>query len=170
MARWNSPVRPVRRVGLEDCVSIRVGYPRRTMDSIAILLIWILCALIGCTLAGPGQRGNGFVLGLLFGPLGVLIAVVLGNRASAERSAAEAMERQTALLLAAQKRPAASPHPVSSLADVPDELTIRRNGEILGTWPLADVLGYLGTGELLPSDHYLHNPATQRWRLLSSIA
>ncbi len=140
------------------------------MEPIAILLIWILCALIGCTLAGPGQRGNGFVLGLLFGPLGVLIAVVLGNRASAERAAAEALERQTALLLAAQQRPAASPHPASSLADVPDQLTIRRNGEIIGTWPLADVLSYLGTGQLVPSDHYLHNPATQHWRLLSRIA
>jgi hypothetical protein len=147
-----------------------VAYHRRTMDPIAILFVWILCALIGCTLAGPGQRGNGFVLGLLFGPLGVLIAVVLGNRAAAEHAAAEALERQTAAILAAQKRPASSPHPASSLADVPDELTIRRNGEIIGTWPLADVLGYLTTGELLPSDHYLHNPATQRWRLLSSIA
>jgi hypothetical protein len=140
------------------------------MDPIVILFVWILCALIGCTLAGPGQRGNGFVLGLLFGPLGVLIAVVLGNRASAERAASAALERQTALLFAAQQRPAASPHPVSSLADVPDELTIRRNGEIIGTWPLADVLSYLSTGELVPSDHYLHNPATQQWRLLSRIA
>lgn len=140
------------------------------MDPIAILLIWILCALIGCTLAGPGQRGNGFVLGLLFGPLGVLIAVVLGNRASAERSAAEAMERQTAAILAATRAPTPAAIPTSSLADVPDELTIRRNGEIIGTWPLADVLGYLGSGELVPSDHYLHNPATQQWRLLSRIA
>jgi hypothetical protein len=137
---------------------------------IAILFVWILCALIGYTLAGPGQRGNGFVLGLLFGPIGVLIAVLLGNRASAERTAADALERQTSLLMAAQRRQVASPHPVSSLSDVPDQLTIRRNGEIIGTWPLADVLGYLGTGELLPSDHYLHNPATQQWRLLSRIA
>lgn len=172
LARWVSPVRSVRTVGGErEFASGRsVAYHRPTMDPIAILFVWILCALIGCLLAGPGQRGNGFVLGLLFGPLGVLIAVVLGNRAAAEHAAAEAMECQTAAILAAQKRPAASPHPVSSLADVPDQLTIRRNGEIIGTWPLADVLGYLATGELLPSDHYLHNPAIQRWRLLSSIA
>lgn len=139
------------------------------MDLIVIFFVWILCALVACILAGPGQRGNGFVLGLLFGPLGVLIAVLLGNRASAERAAAASLEHQTALLLAARQRPAASPNPVSSLSDVPDQLTIRRNGEIIGTWPLADVLGYLGTGELLPSDHYLHNPATQQWRLLSRI-
>jgi hypothetical protein len=140
------------------------------MDPIAILFVWILCALIGSTLAGPGQRGNGFVLGLLFGPLGVLIAVVLGNRASAERAAAEALERQTAAILAATRAPTPAASPTSSLADVPDQLTIRRNGEILGTWPLADVLHYLTTGQLVPSDHYLHNPTTQHWRLLSRIA
>jgi hypothetical protein len=135
-----------------------------------ILFTLILCAPIASILAGPGQRGNGFVLGLLFGPFGVLIAVILGNRASAERTAAAAMERQTAALLAVQRPPTPAANPASSLTDVPDELTIRRNGEILGTWPLADVLGYLATGELVPSDHYLHNPATQQWRLLSRIA
>jgi hypothetical protein len=135
-----------------------------------IFFCFILCALIACTLAGPGQRGNGFVLGFLFGPLGVLIAVVLGNRASAERTAAAAMEQQTAAILAASRQPIKAAIPVSSLTDVPDELTIRRNGEIIGTWPLADVLGYLETGELVPTDHYLHNPAANQWRLLSRIA
>ena len=30
------------------------------------------------------------------------------------------------------------------------------------TWPLADVLSFLGTGQLVPSEHYIHNPATQQ--------
>jgi len=130
-----------------------------------VALVWILCGLIGCNLAGPEQRGNGFVVGLLFGPLGVIIAVMLGNRASAERAA-------TAALHATHRaaRPAAPVNPASSLADVPDQLTIRRDGEIIGTWPLADVLAFLNTGELVPTDHYLHDPATQTWRLLSRIA
>ncbi len=116
------------------------------------------------------------VYGFLFGPLGLIAAYLTGKREEEKQERERIMEENIARMAAIASgewkppRPAPPAHPPSSLADVPDNLTIRRNGEIIGTWPLADVLGYLGSGELVPSDHYLHNPATQQWRLLSRIA
>lgn len=40
-------------------------------------LIWIICAFVGCFVAPKDRALLGFFLGLLLGPLGVLIAVLL---------------------------------------------------------------------------------------------
>ena len=136
------------------------------MDPILFAAVgWLLCAPIACTLAGPDKRGDGFVVGLLFGPLGVVMAVMLGNRASAERAAFAALHATHRTT-----RPSTPLNSTSNLADVPDHLTIRRDGEVIGTWPLEDVLTFLNSGELVPTDHYLHDPASQTWRLLRRIA
>lgn len=136
----------------------------------------IACAVWGWFLAGYGNRGRGMVYGFFFGPFGVIAAYVIGKRSEEQQERERTMEENIARMAAIASgewkppRPAPPAHPPSSLADVPDQLTIRRNGEIIGTWPLADVLTYLSTGQLVPSDHYLHNPTTQHWRLLSRIA
>ena len=43
------------------------------------IIVWLLCAVIGAVISGNKGRGagGGFFLGLLFGPLGILLAAVL---------------------------------------------------------------------------------------------
>jgi hypothetical protein len=44
----------------------------------AVFLVGFLCAIIGGAVGAPrGHGGVGFLLGLLFGPLGILIVVVM---------------------------------------------------------------------------------------------
>ena len=149
------------------------------MDSMIFLFFFlmpIVCGIMGWFMAGPGQRGPGMVYGFFFGPFGLIAAWVIRQRAEAQEERERIMSENIALMAAiasGEQKPrshAPTAIPASSLTDVPDELTIRRNGEIIGTWPLADVLGYLATGELVPTDHYLHNAAANQWRLLSRIA
>ena len=41
-----------------------------------------VCALIGCSIGEPKQAGTeGFWLGLLFGPIGLVLALAMDNRA-----------------------------------------------------------------------------------------
>lgn len=46
------------------------------------ILIWIACALIGAVIGSKkGEAGSGFLIGLVFGPLGVIFALLsTGNR------------------------------------------------------------------------------------------
>jgi predicted amidophosphoribosyltransferase len=47
----------------------------------SIGLIWLLCAVAGAMIgSSKGETGTGFVLGLLFGPFGILFAWLKGNR------------------------------------------------------------------------------------------
>jgi hypothetical protein len=53
-----------------------------------LILVWIICGVIAAiVLSNKGRSGaGGFFLGLLFGPLGVIIALVMsGNPATLER-------------------------------------------------------------------------------------
>lgn len=133
------------------------------MDKAHILLFAgiasVLSSLIASAISPAGHKTTAFFLGLLLGPIGILIAAVLGNRPAANDSAS----------LMAQLPDLTPARTHAPLHDVPDEITIRRDGQILGTWPLADVLDYLADGRLLPGDHYLHDPAANRWHLLSRL-
>ena len=46
------------------------------------VLVWIVCALLGAIIGSrKGEAGSGFLIGLVFGPLGVLFALLSsGNR------------------------------------------------------------------------------------------
>ncbi len=129
---------------------------------LALFIGGLLCGLIGVAVSPAGMKGQGFALGVLLGPIGILIAAVLGNRQPAPQSAPQQLMARTRDL-------APDPSFNRSLAEAPLEMTIRRDGHILGTWPLSDVLEYLTDGRLLPGDHYLQNPATNSWRLLSRL-
>lgn len=132
------------------------------------LLIFILvCGFLGAIVGGKSS-GLGFVLGALLGPFGVIAAAVVGNRAALEamllwhqHAAGQYPPTQEARLSVAD--PAAR----SPLAGLPSELTIRRKGELIGTWPLADVLEYLTDGRLLPTDEYRKSPKV--WSLLKHL-
>ena len=51
------------------------------------ILGWIVCALVGAALASEKGRGShGFLLGLLFGPIGIVIALLLPSRAAGRRN------------------------------------------------------------------------------------
>ncbi len=50
-----------------------------------LLVVWLLCAIVGMTIgSSKGRTGDGFALGLLFGPLGVLIVAVLSPTPKAQ--------------------------------------------------------------------------------------
>jgi hypothetical protein len=141
--------------------------PSDIMDiALGIFLGWVVCAILAGVVAGKEKQGTGVLLGFLLGPFGILIAALVGSRAATERARLEEMVRQNA------RRPgnAAAPSTTSKLADVPTTLTIKRDGQIIGTWSLEEVLGYLETGELVGSDQYLHDPENGTWRILSRIA
>lgn len=46
------------------------------------VLLWLICAVIAAAIGGSkGEAGSGFLIGLVFGPLGVLFALLSsGNR------------------------------------------------------------------------------------------
>lgn len=46
------------------------------MEMFIILLVWLVCGFAGAGVSHETKKGFGFVLGLLFGPLGVLIAAI----------------------------------------------------------------------------------------------
>jgi len=129
------------------------------MYLIALFFGILLCGLIATAISPAGQKGQAFALGVLLGPIGILIAAVLGNRYHATAAAHHRPIRDI------------TPDPTfnRALSEAPLEVTIRREGQILGTWPLSDVLDYLADGRLLPGDHYLHDPAANSWRLLSRL-
>ena len=142
------------------------------MDFLFVVFLWGLSALLACYVAGPGKRGDGFVIGLVLGPFGVITAAILGNRASTERTAAAtttAIERLTLAVSANRGSVASSAPTLTSPTDGPTRMTIRRHGEVLGAWPYDEVVEFLRTGELVWTDEYLHDPAKQTWRVLSSV-
>jgi hypothetical protein len=47
---------------------------------ITVAMIQLFCALLASTLAGSGRDAKGFVLGILCGPAGVVMAAYLGVR------------------------------------------------------------------------------------------
>jgi hypothetical protein len=127
------------------------------------LITGLACGAISAAVVPGGQRGLAFLIGFLLGPLGVLIAVILGNRSPDRHTSGT-----PAALMA--RLPDLTPRPVqSSFTDLPDHLTIRRGPDILGTWPLADVLDFLTEGRLVPTDHYLHDPTRDRWHPLTRL-
>ena len=46
------------------------------------VVIWVICAIIAAAIGGKkGEAGSGFLIGLVFGPIGVLFALLsTGNR------------------------------------------------------------------------------------------
>ncbi len=46
------------------------------MEVLVVLVIWLVCGLAGAGVSHPSKKTPGFLLGLVFGPLGVLVAAI----------------------------------------------------------------------------------------------
>lgn len=125
-----------------------------TTDTLFVILCisCLLCGVIAMICAHTSRQGLAFLLGLLFGPLGILIAAVLRP---AEATAPPQIQGTPA-------RPAALP-------ELPDLFEIRRGygagAEHYGPYTLDDVLTHLAEGTLLPTDQY--RTSAGHWALLS---
>lgn len=115
-----------------------------------IVVFWAICGVVAGLVAGP-QRTMGFWLGILFGPIGIIVAAIIGNRPPP----------QTVY--------ASPPPPAITVKPPPLKMTIRRKGKILGEYSYADVIDYLQTGTLHPTDMYLADPAKGTWSMLKFL-
>lgn len=60
---------------------------------LGVITTWIICAFVGAKLAGEkGRSTTGFWLGLLFGPIGIIIALLLSPIGSLAASQADSEE------------------------------------------------------------------------------
>ena len=122
--------------------------------------IWLLCMIIGTALAaGKGRAGSGLVWTFLFGPLGVLIVILLPNLKKKEQDRQkkqfdEQMRLQKAQLQqleALSKAPATAPPP----SNKPDlSYRVARNGEDIGEMPLSKISALLRAQKLAKTDYY----------------
>jgi len=46
------------------------------MELFIVLMIWLVCGFAGAGVSHQSKKTPGFMLGLVFGPLGVLIAAI----------------------------------------------------------------------------------------------
>lgn len=46
------------------------------MGVLFVLIVWVLCAWAGHAVSAEGKKGLGAIMGLLFGPIGVLVAAI----------------------------------------------------------------------------------------------
>ena len=91
--------------------------------------------------------GQGFLWGLMFGPFGVIIALIISlNKGSRERRERRDLESWTMMQL---KRAPVAVEPV-----IDYKLRIRRGSEVLGQWLLYEVRNYLEQGSLVWEDEY----------------
>ncbi len=120
---------------------------------VILVISAIICGTIAIICAHPSRQGLAFVLGVLFGPLGILIAAILRPLVAAPPSTAPG---------SSTSRPTG---PAPACPELPDEFHIRRGPHHYGPYPLDTVLTYLADGTLLPTDQY-RTPAGH-WSLLS---
>jgi hypothetical protein len=136
-----------------------------------------ICGAIGYSVSVGDNRPTGFLLGFLLGPLGIIIAAIIGNREPKQRSAyhdggvhiSHSSYRPPVGNRHVEQRMRASAVPSPELPpQVPDDVTVNRDGAIIGTWRYADVLEYLADGRLLPTDSW-HDPMSGRWHPLGRL-
>ncbi len=91
-------------------------------------------------------KAAGFLWGFLLGPIGWLVVFAIG----VGKNQRERMELESyALARRTTPAPVAAPAPVEDF-----KLRIRRNGAVLGQWPLYEVRDYLEQGNLVWEDEY----------------
>ena len=134
------------------------------------ILIACVSALVCGALAGiiGAMEKNGAVgalLGIFLGPLGVLIIALMNMSQRNARSRDE-----DRVMLAYQARPlvARESHLSRGPVAVPEEkrLRIQREGQVLGTWTVEEVRGFLQEGSLVWQDLF-YDVVRREWMPLS---
>jgi hypothetical protein len=136
-----------------------------------VLIEAVVSALFAMALADIGKRaGLGFVLGLVFGPFGVIAAAIVGvGLKRVETFSGYPVGYAPAAAGSAARITTGDRAFVEPAKDIPAKMTVARNGEVLGTWLYADVLDYLADGRLLPTDMFRDSKKDRQWAPLSSI-
>ena len=119
-------------------------------ESDFLLLICVAIAVngvIGCVVGSVyNLKVLGTLLGFILGPIGWLVVFAVG----VGKNHRERMELESyALARRSAPAPVAAPAPVENF-----KLRIRRNGAVLGQWPLYEVRDYLEQGSLVWEDEY----------------
>lgn len=138
----------------------------RGMETVVLLLIVAaLFGALGAAVSSSSKRGLGFLLGFLLGPIGIIVAAIAAKNVVPQMT----VYHSTAPTSGGQQHSPHNPDFRSPLDDAPMDLTIRRDGAIIGTWPLADALDYIEQGLIAPSDYYLRDPEKNIWSLVSRL-
>lgn len=137
--------------------------PLEPRTFLAVMLIWLVCGIIGAAVGtGAGKSGLGFALGILLGPIGILITAVVSSGGGARQVV---IYNRGPVVTGSNCGDPASIY--GGPNSIPSHLTIRRDNQEIGTWPLADVLEYLQSGHLIPSDMFRNTHG--QWQYLSSL-
>lgn len=63
-----------------------------------LVVIWIICGIVGAAiLSGQNQAGTGCLLGLLLGPIGWIVALVMRSNANEDEARRQHQEQMTLL-------------------------------------------------------------------------
>ena len=116
------------------------------MEILVILVIWLGCGVVGAMImSGRGRSGcGGFALGVLLGPIGLIIALLV--RPSEEHEAERQLEIER-LKERRQQAPRSQNAPHSSSTDVFVTKETTPDGEVRYRWE-CDQCGHIGEWEL----------------------
>jgi hypothetical protein len=123
-----------------------------------IIIFWLvgiaISAAIGYALGAAKDNGSlGLLLGLVLGPLGWLLIVLLNlGKKTDDEGAAQylLLKQQNEMLQLNRAQQVRREIPVPEMKKV----RIKREGKVIGNWPLDEVRERLETGELVWEDLY----------------
>ena len=131
------------------------------------IIVWIVCILCAAGIGDSRGKGVwGFMCGLLFGPLGILLAFALPDVKKKKED--EARQAQLDVQLKIQQAQLDALNQMRQAPQVPS-LIIASNGVDLGEIPVQTVKAMVAAGKLSASDHYLDRESNQ-WVSLSSLS
>ena len=131
-----------------------------------------ISSAIGAACAGKGNEGQGALLGFLLGPIGIIIAIIIGCTSNKTNDAAVAAYIAAANATQAATAPAtapAAPAPAKTPAwdTMPENVYIKRDGEIIGQWPIASIIGFIALGNIVETDQYLDRAG--QWKSIARV-
>ena len=140
--------------------------------AIAILAGWLATLIIGTWIGSQrGRAGIGFLVSLLFGPLGIIIACLLPAGAHAPKKKGTFSDdlHTHQLMLQYRREEAARLAAATAAAEAPTiPLRIRRGHEEIGAWPVPEIRHYLRHQNLTIEDEY-YDPQDRTWLPLASL-